>query len=141
MMENPKSDMTAGEVAREAGVSTQTIHYYERSGLLPRARRNDADYRMFGREAVTKTRFVKRAQRLGFTLHEIRELLSLSDNDVNECAEAKARAERKVAEIDLKVKSLISIQRALSRLIEECSENPDAARCPLLHLDENEEEE
>jgi MerR family transcriptional regulator, copper efflux regulator len=136
MIEKSKSTFTVGEVARRAGVSTQTIHYYERCGLLPRARRNQTGYRLFGREVVGRTRFVRKAQTLGFTLEEIKDLLSLPGTTVDECAQAKARAERKIHEIDMKLKSLRSIRRALVRVVEECADNQDVGRCPMLHVED-----
>jgi MerR family copper efflux transcriptional regulator len=66
-----------GEVAERGGVNLQTIRYYEREGLLPEPPRRESGYRMFPESTVRRVRFIKRAQELGFTLAEIRELLSL----------------------------------------------------------------
>lgn len=67
------SGLKVGEVARQAGVNLQTVHYYERCGLLPRPSRTDSNYRIYSGDAVRRVRFVKRAQQLGFTLNEIKD--------------------------------------------------------------------
>ena len=69
--------MTIGQVAREAGIGIETVRFYEREGLLEKPARRESGYRQFEAEAVVRLRFIKQAQRLGFTLREIRELLAL----------------------------------------------------------------
>src|SRR5260370_33590320 len=73
-------ELTIGRLARQGGVNLETIRYYERQGLLPKPPRTAAGYRMFPRETGRRLRFIKRAQELGFSLNEIRELLSLRMN-------------------------------------------------------------
>jgi len=69
--------LTIGRLAREAGVNLETVRYYERRGLLPRPPRSESGYRLFPEDAAGRLRFIRRAQELGFSLAEIRELLSL----------------------------------------------------------------
>ena len=69
--------LTIGQVAKEAGIGVESIRFYEREGLLERPDRRPSGYRQFDPEAVRRLRFIKQAQRLGFTLREMRERLSL----------------------------------------------------------------
>ncbi len=121
-----------GEVARLAGVNLQTIHYYERRGLLPEPPRTPANYRLYPQDTVRRVRFVKRAQKLGFTLKEIEELLSLRASPRSRCADVRRRAQAKVQEIDEKIRALQGMRNALGKLIDECSGNGPITECPIL---------
>lgn len=127
------STMTIGTLAKAAGVHVETVRYYERRGLLPRPRRTAAGYRMFEEDAVRRLRFVKRAQSLGFSLHEIRELLSLRIGGRVDCSAVRAKATKKVAAIEQKIRALQAMRKALLRLIDECEHRPAASpACPIL---------
>jgi len=129
-----------GEVARQAGVNLQTIHYYERRGLLPKPPRTESNYRAYPEDAVLRVRFIKRAQELGFTLKEIKELLSLRAAPRTRCADVRNRAEAKVQGIDDKVRTLQAMRRALTRLIGECSGKGPVTQCPILEALDLEDE-
>src|SRR5215472_1255988 len=88
-----------GEVAERGGVSIQTIRYYEREGLLPEPPRLASGYRMFPETTVHRVRFIKRAQELGFSLAEIRDLLSLGEDAGAGTQQMRERAKAKVADI------------------------------------------
>ena len=124
--------LRVGNVAKQAGVNLQTIHYYERCGLLPKPPRTSSNYRVFPKDAVQRVRFIKRAQELGFTLVEISELLSLRAAPRTRCADVRKRAEAKVRHIDEKVETLRAMRKALSRLIRQCSGEGAATDCPIL---------
>lgn len=126
------ASLKVGEVARRAGVNLQTVHYYERRGLLPKPPRTGANYRAFPEEAVQRVRFVKRAQKLGFTLKEIQELLSLRAEPRTRCADVRERAEAKVQDMERRIRSLQAMRRALRKLIGECMGNGPVSRCPIL---------
>jgi len=121
-----------GEVARQAGVNLQTIHYYERCELLPKPPRTVSNYRAYPSDAVRRVRFIRRAQQLGFTLKEIKELLSLRAGPRTRCADVRERAEVKVQEIDEKVRTLEAMRRALIKLVGECSGRGPVTECPIL---------
>ncbi len=133
--------LKVGEVAKQAGVNLQTIHYYERRGLLPRPPRTGSNYRAYPAEAVLRVRFVKRAQELGFTLKEIKELLSLRAAPRTRCADVRERAEAKVQDIDGKVRTLQAMRKALTKLIGECSGSGPVSRCPILEALDSEGED
>jgi Hg(II)-responsive transcriptional regulator len=124
--------MRTGEVAAEAGVNLQTLRYYERRGLLPKPSRTPAGYRVYSPDAVRLIRFVKRAQELGFTLHEIEELLRLRDTGSESCSEVSAAARAKLDDIEARISSLHAMRRALRILLACCARNSAARSCPIL---------
>ena len=71
-----ESPLKVGELADRAGVGVQTLHYYERIGLLPKPDRSDSNYRLYPVDALRRIQFIKQAQSLGFTLEEIKEILA-----------------------------------------------------------------
>ena len=124
--------MTIGRLAREGQVNVETIRYYERRGLLPRPPRRPSGYRMFSPSAVQVLRFVRTAQALGFSLREIKELLSLRIQPGRSCADVRERAEQKIAEIDQKTRTLQAMRKALMRLAAACSGRGPISECPIL---------
>ncbi|MBW1687732.1 MAG: MerR family transcriptional regulator [Deltaproteobacteria bacterium] len=130
-----------GEVEKKAGVNLQTIHYYERRGLLPKPPRTGSNYRAYPEDAVLRVRFIKRAQELGFTLKEIKELLSLRAAPRTRCADVRERAEAKVQDIDNKVRTLRAMRKALIRLIGECSGKGPVTQCPILEALDSKDKE
>ena len=132
--------MKIGEVADRGGVNLQTIRYYEREGLLPQPPRLPSGYRIYSEPTVRRLRFIKRAQELGFTLAEIRELLSLRIDHDRDRSEVRAIAEAKVADIEEKIRTLSAMKEALLRLTEHCRGHGPASECPILEgLDSDED--
>ncbi|MCI0622765.1 MAG: heavy metal-responsive transcriptional regulator [Acidobacteria bacterium] len=121
-----------GEVARHAAVNLQTIHFYERKGLLPRPPRTASNYRVYSGDAVQRVRFIKRAQELGFALRDIKELLSLRARPGTRCADVRQQAQAKLRNIDAKIATLQRMRRALTRLIGECEGRKPITACPIL---------
>jgi Hg(II)-responsive transcriptional regulator len=124
--------LLTSELARAGGVNLQTLRYYEREGLLPRPPRTAAGYREFPKDAVDLIRFIKRAQGLGFTLREIKELIALRDHPATACEEVRRQAEAKVTEITQKIRHLQSMKRELSRFAQACAGRARPHTCPLL---------
>jgi MerR family copper efflux transcriptional regulator len=131
--------LKVGEVAHRAGVNLQTVHFYERRGLLPEPPRTDANYRAYPPDAVLRVRFIKRAQELGFTLKEIQELLSLRAVPRAQCGDVRGHAEVKVREIDEKIRTLLAMRRALTKLVGECSGSGPVTECPILEALDSED--
>lgn len=129
-----------GGVARRAGVNVQTIRYYERRGLLTKPPRTDSNYRAYPADAVRRVRFVKRAQGLGFTLNEIRALLTLRAGGRARCAGVYKRAKEKVRGIDEKVRTLQAMRKALSELMSACVGRTRVSECPILDALDSEQE-
>lgn len=124
--------MKIGQVAERGGVNLQTIRYYEREGLLPVPPRLASGYRLFTEDTVRRVRFIKRAQELGFTLAEIRELLTLRVDESRSSRDVRSLAEAKISDIEGKIRSLVAMKRALMHLTERCSGHGPASECPIL---------
>jgi MerR family copper efflux transcriptional regulator len=131
-MKAASDSMTAGALAKEAGVNVDTIRYYERRGLLPRPPRTQSGYRTFTSASVDRLRFIKQAQALGFTLSEVNQLLALRVTPGMTCADVRKRAEAKMADIEQKIKSLYIMKRALRQLVSTCAADGPASKCSFL---------
>lgn len=126
------NSLTIGHLAREAGVNLETVRYYERRGLLPKPPRSASGYRLFPSDAARRLRFIRRAQELGFSLKEIRELLSLGVSRTTTSKDIRTRAEAKIADIDAKIRSLGSMKKALRKLTSVCEGCVPVTECPIL---------
>src|SRR5215203_7443668 len=105
-----------GQVAELGGVNLQTVRYYERERLLPEPPRLASGYRVFSDDTVRRVRFIKRAQELGFTLAEIRELLTLRVDQERDSATVRALALKKITDISEKIRNLQAMKQALEHL-------------------------
>jgi MerR family copper efflux transcriptional regulator len=124
--------LTIGQVAREAGIGVETVRFYEREGLLAEPARRPSGYRQFEPDAVDQLRFIKQAQRLGFTLREIKELLALRLEPGATRAQVRQRAVDKIADIDRRIADLRRMKKALAPLIEACDGKGQLDGCPIL---------
>jgi MerR family transcriptional regulator, copper efflux regulator len=131
--------LTIGEVAEQSKVHIETLRYYERRGLVERPPRSASNYRLYPEDAVRRVRFIKRAQELGFTLKDIKELLSLRAAPEAGCAEVRAHAEVKIKDIDAKIGSLTVMKHALAKLVAECAGEGPLTDCPILESLEKKE--
>ena len=123
-MENTLENLTIGVFAKAAGVNVETIRFYQRKGLLP------APDKPYGAADVTRVRFVKSAQRLGFSLDEIAELLRLDDG--THCEEASSVAEHKLKDVREKMADLARMETVLSELVCACHARKGNVSCPLI---------
>jgi DNA-binding transcriptional MerR regulator len=110
-----------GKLAAATGVKIPTIRFYEEIGLLPAPPRTASDRRMYNDAAERRLSFIRHARHLGFDLDSIRSLLGLSDHPDHSCTEAKAIAERHLAEVGQKIAQLRALQGELSRMTAECA--------------------
>lgn len=125
--------MKIGELAQRAGVGIDTVRYYEREGLLPKAQRLASGYRVYNENEVRRLRFVRRAKALGFTLPEIRELLALSAHRDDDMAGMKAAASEKLADVHAKLAELNRIREGLEALVASCPGHGALEQCPILN--------
>jgi Hg(II)-responsive transcriptional regulator len=134
------TSLRSGELARRANVNVETLRFYERQGLLPKPPQRASGYRAYPLEAVGLVRFVKRAQALGFSLREIKELLALRDVPRATCGDVVVLARRKVEEIDAKISDLRAMRAALTASLKECTGTAPITRCPIIEslTEENE---
>lgn len=124
------SGIKIGLLAEKAGVHLETIRYYQRLGVMPTPRRSRGSVRRYGEDAVSRLRFIKRAQALGFTLEEVKWLLDLSVGE--HCAETRSFAEQKKRLVEKKVSDLRSIQAALDKLTRACGAGKKGRGCPII---------
>jgi Hg(II)-responsive transcriptional regulator len=131
------STLKIGEVAKRSDVGIETIRYYERQGLLAEPDRRPSGYRQYDESIVSRLQFIRRAKELGFTLSEIKELLGLWFDVNTKCVHVRQRAERKVNDIEDKIRSLQEMKRSLKKIVSECQNHDAIEACPLwLGLDE-----
>lgn len=124
--------ISTAEAAKRGGVGVETIRYYERHGLMPKAPRTHSGYRVFTDDAVKRLRFIKRAQELGFSLKEIKDLLGLRVKPGSSCADVRRSAEAKITEVDEKIRHLEAMRDALTQLASLCSGQGPASSCTIL---------
>ncbi|MBN8717426.1 Hg(II)-responsive transcriptional regulator [Thermomonas sp. S9] len=130
-MSSPANALTIGALAKAAGVNVETIRFYQRKGLLPEPARPYGSIRRYGEADVARVRFVKSAQRLGFSLGEIAGLLTLEDG--LHCEEAQAQAAHKLADVRARLADLRRIEAALEDLVRRCgAAHGQHVRCPLI---------
>jgi MerR family transcriptional regulator, mercuric resistance operon regulatory protein len=129
-MKNQPQHLPVGAFAAAAGVNVETIRFYQRKGLLPRPRRAYGSIRRYGASDVARVKFVKSAQRLGFSLEEIAGLLALEDG--THCNEARVAAEQKLEDVRAKLDDLRRIESVLAQLVERCCASRGTITCPLI---------
>ncbi len=124
--------LTRSELARKSGVNIETLRYYEKRKLIDPPPRSESGYRLYTPADASRIRFIKNAQKLGFTLNEIRDLLKLRIKKNSNCDSVLKKAQIKREEIKLKIQDLQSMKRALERLIHKCEQSILTEDCPIL---------
>lgn len=124
--------LSIGEVARQGGVTVETLRYYEREGLIATPDRGANGYRRYSSDAIKRIQFIKRAQEVGFTHKDIRELLSLRADPQASCCDVRGRAMEKVREMEAKILVLRRMKAVLSKWIEECPSHGPVDECPII---------
>lgn len=123
-------NLTIGVFAKAAGVNVETIRFYQRKGLLSEPCKPYGRIRHYGQADVTRLKFVKSAQRLGFSLDEVAELLRLEDG--THCEEASSLAEHKLKDVREKLADLERMEAVLSKLVGACHATKGKVSCPLI---------
>lgn len=123
-----------GEVAKRAGVSIDTLRYYEKMKLLPKPMRSSGGFRLFAPEHIERVRFIKQAQELGFSLDEIKGVLATGGAE--ECRRVRDLLKRKLSDLDERLKAMRDFRRVLTRHLSACEvelqQHKDSACCPVL---------
>lgn len=125
--------MRIGEVAKIAGINKETIRYYEKQGLIETPVKSSNGYRTYTKDTVSTIKFVKNAQKLGFSLKEIKNLLSLKLDADSDCSLVKKRAEEKIIEIQLKITALKEMKRSLTEITNKCDGHGSTASCNIIN--------
>ena len=117
------------KVAKELDINVETVRFYERRGLILQPTKPEVGYRHYPDDTVSRIRFIKRAQVLGFTLEEIANLLSLNDHP---CGQVQELAEYKLSTVKEKMADLKRLESALMELLTQCNSNDDDSYCPII---------
>ena len=125
-----KTGATIGALAEAAGVNVETIRFYQRKGLMPEPAKPYGSIRRYGAAELARVRFIKSAQRLGFSLEEVGELLKLEDGA--RCSEARQLAEQKLLDVRQRLSDLQRIESVLAGLVARCSAVRGRVNCPLI---------
>ena len=124
--------MTIGTVALEAQVNVETIRFYERKGILKQPKKLGS-FRTYSYDYVTRIRFIKRSQELGFTLSETKELLDLKIKSQSKCSDVISKTQEKMIEIDKKIADLKKMKKSLQNLAHCCvDQDQPLSDCPIL---------
>ena len=129
-MERDHNGLTIGAVAKAAGVNVETVRFYQRLALLAEPDKPYGGIRRYEAEDVARVKFVKAAQRLGFSLDEVAGLLKLDDG--THCDEARQLAEIKLVDVRKKLKNLRRIESVLASLVRDCCMSRGKVSCPLI---------
>ena len=121
--------LTIGRLARAAEVNVETIRYYQRVGLIVEPIKPPAGFRIYPDEIIDRIRFIKRAQKLGFSLQDIAHLLELGESH---CNDVREQAETKLKQIEAQIKGLQSMRKSLKKLINECHTDNESGPCPIV---------
>lgn len=122
--------MTIGQLAAAAGVNVETVRYYQRRELLAVPKREAGTIARYPEGALTRLRFIKRAQALGFSLADVQALLSLDDGQ--SCSSARVLGERKLTDVRERIQTLRALEEALQALVASCSTSRRKVSCPLI---------
>lgn len=124
------SALTIGALAQAAGVHVETIRYYQRLGLVAQPARPAGGVRRYDERTVARLRFIRRAQQLGFSLDEVRQLLRLEHG--GQCEATRRLAEARLAQVETRIALLARMRRELRRLIADCTGVGRAPHCPII---------
>ena len=119
-----------GALAQQTGCSVPTIRYYEEIGLIPRARRRSSGHRVYDASAAQLIGFIRRSREFGFTIEQIRSLISLSGSRKRDCAEARDIAQEHLNGVRAKLLELITLERTLVRFIDACDKTCAGGKAP-----------
>ncbi len=122
--------MTISRLADAAGVNVETVRFYQRSGLIDEPAKPITGYRTYAGGDVSRIRFIKRAQLLGFTLDEIASLLKLEGSQT--CASTRTLAARKLAMVEAKLNDLLAMKSALATMVSRCDSKVGRTDCPII---------
>jgi len=106
-----------GEIAKETGIPQKTLRYYEELGLLPPPMRTKSGYRIYNSDTRERLAFIKKAQRLGLTLSEIKQILDIYHKEQTPCSHVQKMLGQKISEIDAQIKDLLALQRDLREIL------------------------
>jgi len=124
--------MKIGQLAELSGMSIDTIRFYEKQGLIPPPERTRSNYRSYPEGTERRLVFIRKARNLGFTLQEIGQLLTLSEDCQAESRDVRERAQQKLRDLDARIQEMERMRQSLARLVQACSGHGPRSQCPIL---------
>ena len=124
--------LSIGQLAETAGVGVETLRFYEREGLIEKPERTSSGYRAYDEEVVPRLQFIRRAQNLGFTLKEIRDLIALHYRPGSDCTDIRQVAETKLQSVEEKIRDLEQMRDTLRGLVASCR-GGSTSECSVIH--------
>lgn len=125
-------EIRIGDLAKRSGCEVVTIRYYEKEGLLPKPARSGGNFRLYGEAHIERLQFIRHCRSLDMTLREIRALLGLRDNPMQDCGEANTLLEAHIQQVEMRVSALLQLKRHLVDLREKCSGSRSVEACGIL---------
>lgn len=123
---------TISQLARAADTPTTTVRYYERIGLVEPEDRSASNYRLYSEESLHKLKFIRTAQAIGFTLDDVKALLTTPSSAASSCREVQSLIENRLAEVDHRLRDLRLVQRVLKASLEKCKDTAQAGCCHVI---------
>ncbi len=132
-------NLQIGQVAQQTGLTVDAIRFYEKERLLPKALRSGGGFRLYGSDHIEQLRFIQKAQTIGFSLGEIRELILIQDDQVETCSHVRDLIRQKLATVQQKMNELAQIEGQLKEALQKCNRQLRKTsarhdRCPVLDL-------
>jgi DNA-binding transcriptional MerR regulator len=125
-----KPMLKVGDIATEARVGVQTLHFYERLGLLPKPQRSPSNHRVYSTEALRRLRFIKKAQAVGFTLEEIKEIFQCGQQGAERCRHVAELGKKRLHELDAELRMLRAFRKSLAAALPKWNkENSSRDKC------------
>ena len=125
-------EIRIGDLAKRSGCEVVTIRYYEKEGLLPKPARSGGNFRLYGEAHIERLQFIRHCRSLDMTLSEIRALLGLRDNPMQDCGEVNALLDTHIQQVEVRVEALLRLKRHLVDLREKCSGSRSVEACGIL---------
>ncbi|MDD9923635.1 MAG: helix-turn-helix domain-containing protein [Boseongicola sp.] len=126
-------DFSIGELAERAGCTVQIIRHYEKIGLLPDTRRTSGNRRIYSEDQASRLVFIRHSRELGFSLDDIRQLLSFSDRPNHSCEQVDAIAREHLHGVQERLSRLRSMEKELKRMVRECG-GGNVAECRIIQV-------
>ena len=123
---------TISQLAKQADIPTTTVRYYERIGLVEPEDRSQGNYRLYGNESLSKLKFIRAAQAIGFTLEDVKALLADEDGDTPTCGSVQGLIEARMADVEERLKDLRHVRRVLKSALEQCHQQKKSDCCQVV---------
>lgn len=119
-----------GQIGKQLNLSVDTLRYYEKLGLLPGVNRTPSGTRRYSEKEITRLLFIRRAQKMNFSLQEIKGLLDMRNNPAEVCSDVQLITQNKLDEIESHIEELSQLRSELQGLLSQCTQGSDG--CPII---------